>query len=151
MQYSYIFVYSQNAWCILAIPIMLVFTFGALWARATNFAATATLLFIAPFVAVPFVFGNTQDNMLDLPLVAAPVHLFNFAFVLWGVAGLFMLVVSLLTRRPDAATVAPYVWRPSASRTAADGSMQHQPLHRRVGLWAAVAGVMYLAIYVMFW
>ncbi len=149
-KYEYIFTYSQNAWCILAIPIMLVFTYGVLWKRATNRAATATFIFIAPFVAVPFAFGNTDDNFLALPLFGGKVHLFNFAFVLWLVAGGFMLVFSLLTRAPNPSAVAPYVWKPAMNRLSA-GQRRRYRWHQRVGFWCLVAGIMYLLIYIMYW
>ncbi|GMU21297.1 MAG: sodium:solute symporter [Phycisphaerae bacterium] len=147
-QYNYIFVYSQNAWSILAIPIMLVFTFGALWKRTTNVAATAVFLFIAPFVAVPFLFGNTNDNYLDLPLVAGKVHLFNFAFVLWLAAAAFMLVISLLTPPADRIAVDPYVFDRKLLLAAEAAGC---PWYRRVGFWTAVAGAMLLGIYVVLW
>lgn len=139
-RYEYIFVYSQNAWCILAIPIMLVFTYGALWKRTTSAAATAVFVFVAPFVAVPFIFGNTSDNYLQLPGISGQVHLFNFAFALWLVTAVFMLIVSLATPRPDPVVVAPYVWRPGQASS-------HRSL---VGL-TAIAGLMFLLIYLVLW
>jgi len=146
--YDYIFVYSQNAWCILAIPIMLVFTFGALWKRTTSWAATAVFVLVAPFVAVPFVFGNLNDNYLDLPLMATRVHLFNFAAVLWLVAAVFMVVASLLTRPADAEVVAPYVYR--RGLLAASGAAGKR-WYSRVEFWTAVAGVILLVIYIALW
>jgi SSS family solute:Na+ symporter len=143
--YTYIFTYSQNAWCILAIPIMLVFTFGALWKRATNVAATATFIFVAPFVAVPFVWGDPDSQYLALPLLGDRVHLFNFACVLWLAAAVFMLVVSLLTR-PNAG-VAAYVYTFGGDTAQRDQYAWYQ----RVGFWTGVAGVMYAVIYVIFW
>ena len=148
LQYKFIFTYSQNAWCILAIPIMLVFTFGVLWKRATNQAAVATMVFIVPFVAVPFVLGNTDNNYLDLPLWGGKVHLFNFAFVLWLIAAAFMFVVSLLTR--PQADAAAYVWRPTLTRPTTVQGQRHA-WYRRVGFWTVVAGVMYVVIYAVFW
>ena len=147
-RYDYIFVYSQNAWCILAIPIMLVFTFGALWKRTTNWAATAVFVLVAPFVAVPFVFGNLNDNYLDLPLVATRVHLFNFAAVLWLVAAVFMVVASLLTRPADREAVAPYVYR-RGLLPASGGARKWG--WKSVELWTAVAGVILLVIYIVLW
>ena len=151
LRYSYIFTYSQNSWCILAIPIMLVFTLGALWKRATGQAAVATMLAVLPFVIVPFVFGSTSDNYLDLPRIGR-VHLFNFAFVLWLAAAAFMVFVSLLTRQPAVfpATghrVSDYVWSPGVSRSPRD---QEPAWYRRISLWAAVAGVIYLSLYVAY-
>jgi SSS family solute:Na+ symporter len=139
-RYDYIFVYSQNAWCILAIPIMLVFTFGALWKRATGTAATAVFIFIAPFVAVPFALGSTSDNYLQLPWISGRVHLFNFAFVLWLAAAAFMLIVSLATTPQPAEAVTPYVWRPGQS-------LRHRSL---VGL-TILAGLMTLLVYIVLW
>jgi SSS family solute:Na+ symporter len=146
--YAYIFTYSQNAWCVLAIPIMLVFTFGALWKRATNAAAAATFIFIAPFVAVPFIWGDPDSQYLDLPLWEGRVHLFNFAFVLWLAAGVFMFVVSLLTR-PQMG-IAAYVWTPGLNRPIA-AERERYAWYQRVGFWAVVAGVMYVVIYAVFW
>ena len=76
MKYRYIFVYSQNAWSILAIPIMLVFTLGVLWRGATASAATATFLVILPFVAVPFVLGDDSwDRAGDIYVSVGHVNL----------------------------------------------------------------------------
>lgn len=139
-RYEYIFVYSQNAWCVLAIPIMLVFTYGALWKRTTSTAATSVFIFVAPFVAVPFVFGSTSDNYLQLPGISQPIHLFNFAFVLWIAAAAFVLIVSLVTTRPDLKAVEPHVWRPGRT-----------PRHRTLVALAVVAGLMTALIYVALW
>jgi SSS family solute:Na+ symporter len=147
LDYRYIFTYTQNAWCILAIPIMWVFALGMLWPRATERAATATFLFIVPFVAVPFLLGNRDDAWLKFPGSDARAHLFNFACVLWLATGAFMVVTSLLTRAPDAHAVAPFVWKPGAAGTAGEA----QPWFKRVGFWCAVAGVMYAVIYVKYW
>lgn len=148
--YKYIFTYSQNAWCILAIPIMLVFTYGILWKRATNTAAIATFIFVTPFVAVPFIFGNTADNNLTLPICHLKIHLFNFAAILWLVAGVFMFVVSLVTKPSDPVRIAPFVWRSSFTRM---HYLEARELHwyQRVGLWAIVGGIMYIVIYAKFW
>jgi len=146
-QYTFIFTYSQNAWCILAIPIMLVFTFGALWRGATNRAATATFIFVAPFVAVPFIW---RDGMVGLPFTDSRVHIFNFAFGLWIVAAVLMFAVSLLTRAPGGAAVARYVWSPSASRAAGEPGPR-LPWYRTVGFWSLVAGAMFILIYLKYW
>ena len=149
-KYKYIFTYSQNAWCILAIPIMLVFTYGVLWKRATNAAAIGTFIFVAPFLAVPFIFGNTADNNLTLPVCNLKIHLFNFAAVLWLVAGVFMFGISLITEPSDPNKIARYVWRGSFARLHHPEAKQ---LHwyQRVGFWAIVGGIMYVVIYAKFW
>ena len=78
------------------------------------------------------------------------MHLFTFAFCLWLVAALVMVGVSLVTKAPDAAAIAPYVWSPTAGRD--DEATAHpRPWFQRVGFWCAVAGVMYFVIYVKFW
>ena len=134
----------------LAIPIMLVFAFGALWKRATNAAATLTFIVVAPFVAVPFVRGNPDTQYLDLPLWNEPVHLFNFAFGLWLVAAAFMFVVSLATRAPAPEAVAPYIWTPAVNRLSA---AQRSALrwYQRIGLWSVLAAIMFVLIYITYW
>jgi len=154
INYRYIFIYSQNAWCILAIPIMLVFTLGMLWKRATAKAAIITFLFVLPFVAVPFVLGD--NSWLTVPLVGVKMHLFTFAFCLWLVAGVVMVSASLLTAAPDPAAIAACVWRrrsrlgasPEAGRVQAPAAL---PWYRRIGFWCALMGLLYLAIYARFW
>jgi len=149
---QYIFTYSQNVWCILAIPITLVFTFGALWKRTTSWAATATFVFVLPFVAVPFLFGNTADNYLRFGFntndPAFTVHMFNFACLLLLAALAFIVLVSVLTRPPDAAAVAPYVWRPGIGRPV-QGEAAY-PWYRSVGFWSLIAGCMFVAIYTVY-
>lgn len=141
--YTYIFTYSQNTWCILAIPIMLVFTLGALWRRPTAQAAVAVFIFVAPFVAVPFIW---TDSMVPLSGVAGKVHLFNFAFGLWIIAALVMITISLLTPRPSPAAIAPFVWRRGLTRSDAQTRW-----YQSVGFWSLVAAGMFVAIYLRFW
>jgi SSS family solute:Na+ symporter len=143
MKYRYIFIYSQNAWCILAIPIMLTFTLGVLWKRATAAAATTSFVIVLPFVAVPFILGD--NSWLTLPGLGWRMHLFTFAFVLWLLAAVAMILVSLVTR--PSPTAAKYVWSPGVDRE----ERQARPLPKRVGFWSAVAGLMYLLIYVWYW
>jgi hypothetical protein len=146
----YIFTYSQNVWCILAIPIMLVFTYGAVWKRATSWAATATFVFVLPFVAFPFIFGNTNDNYLKLPFVAGRVHLFNFACLLWVAAAIFMAVASLLTRPADPGRIKLLVWCPAMNKAAATDRGSYG-WYQTVGFWSLVATVIFVAIYLWYW
>jgi len=139
-----------KAWCILAIPIMLVFTYGALRKRATHRSANATFIFVAPFVAVPFVFGNVNDNFLALPFVAARVHLFNFAFVLWLAAGAFMALVSLFTQVPSRDAITTCLWKRELLR-GPQGEYVPPRLYQRVGFWCCLAAIFYLLIYSRYW
>jgi SSS family solute:Na+ symporter len=148
LRYRYIFVYSQNAWCILAIPIMLAFTFGLLWKRTTSTATTATFLLVLPFVAVPFALGDS--SWLTLPVLGVRMHLFTFAFGLWLAAALVMVGVSLMTKVPDPAASAPYVWSPAVNAPDEKG-LASRPWFQRVGFWCAVAGAIYVVIYFKFW
>jgi len=148
IRYKYIFIYSQNAWCILAIPIMLAFTLGVLWKRATAPAATATFLFVLPFVAVPFVLGD--NSFLTLPGLGTKMHLFTFAFYVWIAAALLMVGVSWATRAPDAAAIAPYVWRVARGLPIGKRGAPVK-FYERVGFWCGVAAVMYVLIYLKYW
>lgn len=148
-RYKYIFTYSQNAWCILAIPIMLVFTYGALWKRASAKAAVATFIFVAPFVSFPFLFGNRRDNYLALPIFSERIHIFNFAFGLWLAAAIFMFIVSLLTRRPDPEKIAPLVWGRHMLHIT-DDPRQPKNGARRLIIWSVLAGIAYLVIYIKY-
>ena len=149
---QYIFTYSQNVWCILAIPITLVFTFGALWKRTSSWAATATFVVVLPFVAVPFLFGNSADSYLRFHLGAdAPgpaIHMFNFACLLFLAATAFIALASLLTRPSDQAAVAPYVWRQGIGRPAPGERVY--AWYQSVGFWSLVAAVMFVAIYAVY-
>ncbi|MBI4324599.1 MAG: sodium/solute symporter [Chloroflexi bacterium] len=148
MKYKYIFIYSQNAWCILAIPIMLVFTLGMFWKRATAIGAAATFLFVLPFVAVPFVLGD--NSWMTVPGIGVKMHLFTFAFYLWIAAALVMVAASHLSPAPDPAVIAPYVWRPGLATLAGEAG-KARPWHQRIGFWCGVGAVLYLAIYVKYW
>ncbi len=147
MKYKYIFIYSQNAWSILAIPIMLAFTLGVLWRRATATAATATFIFVLPFVLIPFILGDS--SWLTVPGLGWKMHLFTFALILWFAAALLMVAISLGSRPPEYAAIAPYLWRPGRAESAA-GALP-LPWYQRVGTWCAVAGVMYVCIYWKYW
>ena len=149
LKYRYIFVYSQNAWCILAIPIMLAFTLGALWKRATATAATVTFLFVLPFVAVPFVLGD--NSWLTVPGLGVRMHLFTFAACLWVVAACVMVAVSLLSRPADPERIAACLWRPGLDRFEGGAGAPYRVAYRRVGVWCVVIGLVYAAIYARFW
>jgi SSS family solute:Na+ symporter len=148
MRYKYIFIYSQNAWCILAIPIMLVFTFGVLWKRTSATAATVTFVLVLPFVTVPFILGD--NSWLTLPVLGIKMHLFTFAFWLWVLAAVCMVVVSWLTPASVPAGADQYVWRPGMNRTD-PGHAGHRVWYQRVGFWCAVAAALYLLIYLRYW
>jgi solute:Na+ symporter, SSS family len=146
MDYRYVFTYSQNAWCILAIPIMLVFTLGALWSRPSERAAKAVLLLDLPFVAVPVLLGNRDDSWISFGALGR-MHFFNFAAILWVASAAFFVGASFIFRPPDREKVAPYVWRPRSSTV----SSPERPLFLRVGFWCLLAGALYLIIYIRFW
>lgn len=146
MKYKYIFIYSQNAWCILAIPITLAFGFGVFWRRATGAAATAAFILVLPFVAIPFVLGD--NSWLTLPWGGPKVHLFTFALGLWAAAAALMVLVSLLTSNP--AGVEQFVWRTGREIKAA-APANVRPWHQRVGFWCVIAGVVYAWIYFRYW
>jgi solute:Na+ symporter, SSS family len=146
MKYKYIFIYSQNAWCILAIPIMLAFTLGVLWKRTTATATTAAFLLVLPFVAVPFVLGD--NSWLRLPGLGWRMHLFTFAFWLWLAAALLMVLVSLVTQPRPSAEIAEFVWTPSRGDA---GARSSRKWYQGVGFWCGVAAVLYALIYARYW
>jgi solute:Na+ symporter, SSS family len=146
MKYRYIFIYSQNAWCILAIPITLAFTLGVLWRRTTGTAAAATFLLVLPFVAVPFVLGD--NSWLTLPGLGWRMHLFTFAFWLWLAAAVFMILVSLLTQTKGSADLEKYIWKASDIQW---GSWAMRRSYQRVGFWCGLAAVGYALIYICYW
>ncbi len=147
MRYKYIFVYSQNAWSILAIPIMLAFTLGVFWSGATSRAAAATFVLVLPFVAIPFVLGD--NSWLTLPLVGYRMHLFTFAFCLWLVALVFMVVTSILTRGTDRPETKEHVWSPALTWDL--GPKGVRPWFQRVGFWSGIAVLTYTLIYLIYW
>ncbi|MFO1497341.1 MAG: sodium/solute symporter [Verrucomicrobiota bacterium] len=146
MRYRYIFVYSQNAWSILAIPIMLAFTLGVLWRRASAAGATAAFIFVLPFVAVPFVLGD--NSWLTVPLVGTKLHLFTFAFGLWIAAAGLMVTVSWFTPGSNPPDAARYVWRPGLASAEVGTGVRSWP--RSIGFWCCVAALVYAAIYICF-
>ena len=146
MKYKYIFIYSQNAWCILAIPIMLAFTFGVLWKRTTATATTVTFLLVLPFVAVPFILGD--NSWLTVPWLGWRMHLFTFAFWLWLAAAVLMVIVSLVTQPRPSAELDQLVWT-SCRRDPAPASARKW--FQTVGFWCGVAAVLYALIYARYW
>lgn len=145
MEYKYIFIYSQNAWCILAIPIMLAFTLGVLWKGASATAATATFGVVLPFVSVPFILGDS--SWLTVPWIGTRMHLFTFAFCLWLAAAVFMVLVSLATPRSNPPGAGQHVWSPRLA-LAADGLPR--PWYQAVFFWCVAAGILYGLIYLGF-
>ena len=104
---SQIYVYLQSVQAYISPPIAAVFLIGVLWRRANARGALAALLtgLVLGTARLVLELGETQLPGWSGQLVA--MNFLHFAILLFLLCATVLVVVSLATRPPDAARVAP--------------------------------------------
>jgi len=161
-----IFLYFQDSWAVLAVPVSVVFILGSLWKRATPSAAWATMLLTIIYLPITFIWRSAEDldalqaNAAWLHDLAPPawkvvnsvthsMHYFTFVCLLWLATYVFMIGWSLCTRDPHAAEHGKLVWRPEMVRRPSEETPR--PWYQGVGFWSLVLAVVFGLIYVVLW
>jgi len=138
-----IFDYFQQSWAVLAAPVAIVFTVGALWKRATNAAAVSTL--ILGILTIPAAFW------LQRAVLPKGFNFYNLAGILFFVELAWMVGVSLLTRPHPDVRIASAVWTTELAFLPPGERPAPYPWYARVLLWWAVSVAAVGALYVRFW
>jgi SSS family solute:Na+ symporter len=162
-----IFLYFQDCWAVLAVPISVVFVLGALWRRATPSAAWATMLLTLLYLPITFLWRSAEDlssfeaNGIPWLYNLAPglwdfvhaatktMHYFTFVCLLWLGTYLFMVVWSLCTRDPRAAEHGRLVWRPE--RLHGSSEERPRPWYVSAGFWSLALAGLFALIYGVLW
>lgn len=104
---SEVYIYLQSVQAYISPPIAAVFLFGVFWPRANRYGAIASLVTGAVVGALRFVFELNKGSEL---VMASPVlstlvgiNFLHFAIILFGIAVIVLVTVSLATQPETAA------------------------------------------------
>jgi SSS family solute:Na+ symporter len=104
---SQIYVYLQSVQAYISPPIAAVFLIGVLWRRANARGALAALLTGLVLGSARLVLELGDIRLLGLGGELVAMNFLHFAILLFLLCATVLVVVSLATRPPDAARVAP--------------------------------------------
>jgi SSS family solute:Na+ symporter len=141
-----VFVLIQNVGAWVAAPIAAVFLLGVLWRRTTAWAATFVLIFAFPYTAFVeyYLFKHVWwlmpfDNWL------------NRTFLVWATSMVLLIVVSLVTKPPDAEKVKGIIWSWKVAQMPESQRHRNRGL-RNLFLWWCIFIVLMGALYAyMMW
>jgi SSS family solute:Na+ symporter len=136
----------QNIGAWVAAPIAAVFLLGVLWKRTTAWAATFVLVFAFPYTwfVEYYLFKHVSwlmpfDNWL------------NRTFLVWATSMALLVVLSLITRPPDAEKIKGIIWSWKAAKLP-DSEHQRNRGLRNLLLWWCIFIVLMAALYAyMMW
>jgi len=141
-----VFVLIQNVGAWVAAPIAAVFLLGVLWRRTTAWAATFVLIFAFPYTAFVeyYLFKHVSwlmpfDNWL------------NRTFLVWATSMLLLVVLSLVTKAPDAEKTEGIIWSWKVAKLPESQRHRNRGL-RNLFLWWCIFIVLMGALYAyMMW
>jgi SSS family solute:Na+ symporter len=96
-----LFKYIQSVQAYIAPPIAAVFLIGVLWPRANAVGAIATLLVGFVLGIGRLVLEIYQEDINGLALAVTQINFLHFAFLLFVISVIILILVSLATGRPD--------------------------------------------------
>lgn len=102
-----IYVYLQSVQAYISPPIAAVFLFGVLWPRANASGALAALLTGLVLGLGRLVLELNRASLTGAAERLASINFLHFAILLFALCSAVLVIVSLATRVPDAARVAP--------------------------------------------
>jgi len=141
-----VFVLIQNVGAWVAAPIAAVFLLGVLWKRTTAWAATFVLIFAFPYTAFVeyYLFKHVSwlmpfDNWL------------NRTFLVWATSMVLLVVLSLVTKPPDAEKIKGIIWSWKVAKLPESQRHLNRGL-RNLFLWWCIFIVLMAALYAyMMW
>jgi SSS family solute:Na+ symporter len=141
-----VFLLIQDIGAWVAAPIAAVFLMGVLWRRATAAAATFVLWFGFPFTALlEYVLFKKVECLKPFD------NWLNRTFVVWVVSLAAMIVVSWLTRPPEAEKIAGIIWSPSMAALPEAERQRHRGIRSLLLWWAVFVGLMAALYAYMMW
>ncbi len=106
-----LYVYLQSVQAYISPPIAAVFLIGVLWPRANARGALAALLTGLVLGSARLVLELNRESLSGWAERLASINFLHFAILLFVLCAAVLVVVSLLTRPPDAARVEPLTIR----------------------------------------
>ena len=106
-----LYVYLQSVQAYISPPIAAVFLIGVLWPRANARGALAALLTGLVLGSARLVLELNRESLSGWAGGLASINFLHFAILLFVLCAAVLVLVSLLTRPPDAARVEPLTIR----------------------------------------
>jgi solute:Na+ symporter, SSS family len=137
-----VFLLIQNVGAWVAAPIAAVFLLGVLWRRTTAAAATFVLLFGFPYTAfVEYVLFK------HVPWLMPFDNWLNRTLLVWLTSMILLVVVSLLTRPPDAERIRGIIWSWEVAKLPESERERNRGIRNLFLWWSIFIGIM-AALYV---
>jgi solute:Na+ symporter, SSS family len=145
-----LFIYIQDMSAYIAAPIIVIFTLGILWKRATANAATATLIFgivlslLLKLLCVAFS-GYTEASFYNIIIWLD--SFLNRTFVSWVACMVFMIVLSYFTKPPEAQkTKGGIIWNWKYA-VLPEAEKQTIPFYKSLELWTVILLISFFIVY----
>ena len=161
LRFPNIWTYLQSMLAYLAPPIVACFVMGVFWKRANRHSAFAALI-VGHLGAAAIFAMNLTDNLIvqSAPLppeqaaraaAGTPVlHFLYIAPILFVLSVLTIVVVSLMTERPDAAKVRELTWTPAFFR-AEQAELAGLPWYQNYRIMSVILLATTALVVAMFW
>lgn len=146
-QFPSIFDYVQSCWALMMAPCMAVFILAIFWKRATNTAAIVTLFFALPMLVLVFVREIFPEHVGML----ADINTFNLGGIVFIIALVLMVVISLFTRPVESERLKVTIWKPRMLKLPEEELSRGYPFWKWIGFWFAVVVGIFVIIYVKLW
>jgi len=143
--WEHIFAYVQEVWVLLGGPTVAVFLVGILWKRATNTAATVTLILSFPLAMIPFI----QKISPFLPHAIENIYVLGLIMLIFSVV--LMIVVSLFTKSPDPKEIESTLFKVSMFRFSATLDKIRPHWYQSVFFWWVLLISVFISIYIVLW
>ena len=142
-----LFVYLQNVQAYIAPPIASVFLIGVFWKRVNSNGAIASLITGFVLGIGRLIADLNKESLSGIFLEFTEINFLHYAFYLFVICTLVLIVVSLATDEPDAEKVKDLTFQTVDPNT----ELTSDPLWRQKDVWAAGALiVIVLAVWVYF-
>ena len=141
-RFDTIFEFFQKCWFFIAMPVATVFILAVGWKRATPTAALWTLMLCFPLFVLPYILRVGEQNY------GWQVVEFNLAGIVFIIAFIFMVVVSLFTKPPKPEQVNGIVWKPSLIKPQKEDLGSDYRWYKNLWLWGTIWVAIFTAIYI---
>ncbi len=133
-----------GAW--VAAPVAAVFLLGVLWKRTTAWAATFVLVFAFPYTAfVEYYLFKHVDWLMPFD------NWLNRTFLVWASSMVLLVVLSLVTKPPDAEKIEGIIWSWAVAKLPESERERNRGLRNLFLWWCIFIGTMAALYAYMFW
>ncbi len=138
-----IFDYFQQCWAIMAAPFAVIFVLGALWKRATNRGALATMLI--GVILIPLTFW------LKARILPSGFNFYNLVGIEFLLLIVIMIAVSLASPPPETGQVRAAVWTKDLMHLPPKERPEPYSWYKNLWLWWGISIACVLTLYIKFW